>query len=174
MSQLLFLTTHYKTKINDYVDDFPLYKIPAYIIKKRNKNHDHGKCLYRQWTKPIIQKHKTKKPHTTPNTIPPITAIPKDDPSNTSIIETLYTLTVPSTHASRAKLLSIYYQYWCHLKHYNLESTNNKVPNTDPTPCLYPPPIPGKSQYCCMVCFDWCIRQNAPYSQIPSPDVYLY
>ena len=44
--QLLFLTTHYKTKTNDYVDDFPLYKIPAYIIKKRNKNHDHDKCLY--------------------------------------------------------------------------------------------------------------------------------
>ena len=79
----------------------------------------------------------------------------------------------PSTHASRAKLLSIY-QYWCHLKHYNLESTNYKVPNTDPTPCLYPSPIPGKSQYCCMVCFDWCIRQNAPSSQIPLPDVYLY
>ena len=38
--QLLFLTKTYKNT-KDYVDAVPLYKIPKYITKKRNKNHTH-------------------------------------------------------------------------------------------------------------------------------------
>ena len=40
--QLLFSTTHYENTLN-YVDEFPLYKEPTYITKKRDKNHAHDK-----------------------------------------------------------------------------------------------------------------------------------
>ena len=41
--QLLFLTTYYENTLNYVVDEFPLYKEPTYITKKRDKNHAHDK-----------------------------------------------------------------------------------------------------------------------------------
>ena len=43
--QLLFVTTHYET-IKDYIDDeFPLYKVPHYITRKKHPSHNN--YLYR-------------------------------------------------------------------------------------------------------------------------------
>ena len=39
--QLLFLTTHYETTTNDYINEFPLYTVPQYITrKKQHPSHD--------------------------------------------------------------------------------------------------------------------------------------
>ena len=59
--QLLFLTTYYKTT-NEYTDEFPLYKVPHYIKRKKHPSHDN--YLYRRWTNPTVHKHKTKKTRT--------------------------------------------------------------------------------------------------------------
>ena len=63
----LFITTHYENT-HDYNIDFTQYKIPQYIIKKRNKNHTHDAYLYRRWTKPnhttkTRTKHQASTPH---------------------------------------------------------------------------------------------------------------
>ena len=87
--QLSFLTTHYATTSNDYIEEFPLYTVPQYITRKKHPNHDN--YLYRRWNKPTAHKHttKTKKIRTKRLLVKHSTA--KDDPSVTPTLETLCT-----------------------------------------------------------------------------------
>ena len=66
MLQLLFLTTHYKTTTNNYINELPLYTVPQYITRKQHPSHDN--YLYRRWNKPThrTQAQDQKDPYTTP------------------------------------------------------------------------------------------------------------
>lgn len=76
---LLSLVTPYNKSNSrrDYIAEFSLYKTPACINKKRNKNHTHDEYLYQRWTNPTIHKP------TTTTATPNLDSIPKDDPSIT-------------------------------------------------------------------------------------------
>ena len=60
-SRTIVSITNYKNT-SPYVDLFPLlYKIPAYITKKRNKNHAHDKYLYCWWNCTTTKSQSNKK-----------------------------------------------------------------------------------------------------------------
>ena len=53
ITQLLFLTTHYKDT-NDCTGELPLYAVPEYIKQKKHPSHDN--YLYRHWNNPTTRK----------------------------------------------------------------------------------------------------------------------
>ena len=90
--QLLFLTTHHEN-IKTYDNKFTLYKIPTYIIKKRNNHRAHDEYLYRRWNTPTAHKHKTKKTRKNQRL-----SVTKDDTSVTPTLKTLSTIDTHSSH----------------------------------------------------------------------------
>ena len=99
--QLLFLTTHYETRTNDYVDEFPLYTVPHYITRKKHPGHDN--YLYRRWNNPTVNKHKTKKTRTKHQRL--LFTTIKDDTSVTPTLETLCTQDTRSSNQTDADIL---------------------------------------------------------------------
>ena len=89
--QLLFLTTHYESADN-YVDEFPLYKVPHYITRKK-KHPSHDNYLYRRWNNPTVSSKKTRKTHQRN-----LVRSTKDDTSVTPTLETLSTLDTRTSH----------------------------------------------------------------------------
>ena len=86
--QLLFLTTHYETRTNDYVDEFPLYTVPHYITRKKHPGHDN--YLYQRWNNPTARS-KTKKTCKSNQHLLVKHSTAKDDSSVTPTLETLCT-----------------------------------------------------------------------------------
>ena len=92
--QLLFLATHYENNTHDYNDEFPLYKVPQYITRK--KHHSHDNYLYRRWNNLTARKPK-KKTQTTHQHLPAHDTA-KDDQSVTPTLKTLCTTDTRSSH----------------------------------------------------------------------------
>ena len=90
--QLLFLNTHYENT-QDYKNEFPLYKVPQYIIRKKHPSHDD--YLYRRWNTPTVRRT-TKKTRTKRLNVKHSSN--KDDTSVTPTLQTLCTQDTRSSH----------------------------------------------------------------------------
>ena len=136
---------------------FPLYKVPPSIIKKRNNHRAHDEYLYRRWNNTTTNKHKTKTKKTRTKHQRLLTrSTTKDDTSVTPTLETLCTIdtNTPNQNGDANVLISI--TIW------NKPIVQYRIPNPTNTRNRS---REHTNQYCCPVCFDWCVRQTAQSSK---------